>query len=69
MNKIQIELKPCPFCGGEDIDISRMYINPLSSDSIPDEVTVSCISCGIGYTEETELEAIKSWNTRAGEQQ
>lgn len=61
MNK---ELKSCPFCGGEEIDISRVYINPISPDSLPDEVYVGCISCGIGYTEELELDAIKAWNRR-----
>jgi Lar family restriction alleviation protein len=63
--KIEIELKQCPFCGGEDIEINRMYINPFSPDSPPDEVNVGCISCGVGYTEESELEAIEAWNTRA----
>jgi len=62
------KLKPCPFCGGEDIGISRIYIDPLSdplsSGRLPDEVYVGCISCGIGFTEETEEEAIKAWNRR-----
>lgn len=58
------ELKKCPFCGGEDITISRVYIDPLSPDSLPDEVYVGCISCGIGYTEDSEDEAIKAWNRR-----
>ena len=58
-------LKPCPFCGTEDIGISRVYIDPISSDSPPDEVHVGCNGCGIGYTEETEEEAVESWNTRS----
>lgn len=61
MNK----LKPCPFCGGEEINISRTYINPIAPNSLPDEVWVGCISCGIGYTEELEVDAIKAWNTRS----
>ena len=57
-------LKPCPFCGGEDIGISRTYIDPISPDSPPDEVYVGCSSCGIGYIEESEKEAIELWNNR-----
>ena len=58
------KLKSCPFCGGKEIDISRVYINPLTPHSPPDEVFVGCISCGIGYTEESVSEAAKAWNTR-----
>ena len=57
-------MKPCPFCGGEDIGISRIYIDPILPDSPPDEVYVGCNSCGIGYTEESEKEVIELWNTR-----
>ncbi len=57
--------KPCPFCGCEEISIHRTYIDPLTPDSPPDEVFVGCASCGIGYTEETENEAVKAWNMRS----
>ena len=63
-----MELKPCPFCGTEDIQIYQTFHDPLSLLDPPGEVTVTCPSCGLGgYTEETEDEAIKAWNERKGE--
>ena len=59
------ELKPCPFCGTEEIHISRILFDSVSR--IPDKVCVSCSGCGIGYTEETEEKAIENWNNRVGE--
>lgn len=64
------ELKKCPFCSGEEIAINRIYINPISEtlvNILPDEVNVTCVSCGLGgYTEETEEEAVEAWNQRKG---
>lgn len=49
------ELKPCPFCGTEEIQINRIYVDPLLGiDSLPDEVCVCCSGCGIGYVKEIE---------------
>lgn len=56
------ELKPCPFCGGVDIEIS--YRDIFSRDF---RRGVYCATCGGGIYpyKETEAEAIKAWNTRA----
>ena len=73
----KLELKPCPFCGAEEIHVNRVYIYSVSNadeivpivvDEWADlvEVNVTCLSCGLGgYTEETEEEAIEAWNKRA----
>ena len=58
-------LKSCPFCGSKEIHVTRIYINPISCSSLPDEVNVTCCCCGLGgYTEETAKEAIENWNLR-----
>lgn len=53
-----MEIKPCPFCGGEadlmtpEDDQMRLY-------------TAMCMGCYCTGKEcETEAEAIKAWNTR-----
>lgn len=49
------ELKPCPFCGGSDIRIEKIY----------DYYEVLCCDC-LSRTEEysTNEEAIEAWNNR-----
>jgi Lar family restriction alleviation protein len=55
------ELKPCPFCGGEDLDIVSLAV---VMDR--DWWTVDCNDCAIsGPMGLGEEKAIKSWNTRA----
>ena len=61
---MQEKLLKCPFCGREDITVSRSFIDPLTPDSLPDEVFVGCIRCDIGYIGESEEEAIEAWNRR-----
>lgn len=51
------ELKPCPFCGGNDIGHS--YIETYSTDSSYD--VFGCRSCGARFEDGSE----KDWNTRA----
>jgi Lar family restriction alleviation protein len=58
-----MELKSCPFCGGEEIGVRKIYEDwGLGKDLI--RVYVGCVSCGIGYEEEDEQEAINNWQRR-----
>ena len=51
------ELKPCPFCGGEDFQVVGVY---------GEEYYVDCLTCTTcGPSGETEEEAIEAWNKRA----
>lgn len=52
------ELKPCPFCGGE-AELER------SGEGVFETWYVTCIICGASNWENTEAEAVKTWNTRA----
>lgn len=60
----KIELKPCPFCGGntdiEEIDDSY-YIMSCKSCGAGTTFTVNCED---GWREATLLEAIENWNRR-----
>lgn len=55
------ELKPCPFCGGENVETS--YKDTFSGDF---RRGVYCADCcgGIYPYYDTEAEAISAWNTR-----
>ena len=55
-----IDLKPCPFCGGEAEKFSWQY------DSYRHTFKIFCKNCGVA-TENlpTEKEAIEIWNRRA----
>ena len=57
------ELLPCPFCGGEDVEIDHASTYDVHH---PDVYEVHCPDCG-GRSGEgwTEDEAIAAWNTRA----
>lgn len=62
------DLKPCPFCGGSDVEL--FWRLPLS----PRIWRVRCASCQLvtpGYyeTSDGKAEAIKFWNQRAPEPQ
>ncbi len=51
------ELKPCPFCGGERIEIK--YIRDST------RAYLNCFDCGIEQKiYETKEKAIEAWNTR-----
>ncbi len=60
MNK----LKRCPFCGGEEIRIATRFILVKGDLADTIDVSVGCVSCGMGATAETEPEAIEAWNRR-----
>ena len=51
------ELKPCPFCGGEEFEVVSVY---------GEEYYVNCLNCTTcGPGGETYEEAIEAWNRRA----
>lgn len=54
----QIHLKPCPFCGSEDCEVTDV-------DEILKTNWVICNQCGtFGPDGSTEAEAIEKWNQR-----
>ena len=57
---MSIELKPCPFCGGEG------FVNDDPTGEGIGVLSVECHGCGAdsGYWLRKDL-AIRSWNTRA----
>lgn len=52
------KLKPCPFCGGEEIEVVDGYAD--------DGCWVTCLSCAAqtGAKPRSHKEAIQAWNTR-----
>ncbi len=59
----EIELKPCPFCGGK----AEMVVQQLA-DGTPTHYGVCCDSCyqGTWIWHKTEAEAAAMWNRRTG---
>lgn len=55
------ELKPCPFCGGEDLDV---HVG-VSVGRRHECVTITCNDCVGSIYGGTEERAIEAWNTRA----
>ena len=55
------KLKPCPFCGGEDLDVHVGVYNGRKHES----VTITCRDCLGSIYGSTEERAVKDWNTRA----
>lgn len=60
-NRRYPELKPCPFCGSEDVEIGDYNSNPPHAW----KWKAGCSDCGI-WTDyfETKEEALNSWNAR-----
>ncbi len=57
------KLKPCPFCGGNDIGVT--YVETHSVDSSYE--TFGCKSCGIGidqYDSKIPQQELNEWNKR-----
>lgn len=50
---VSVELLPCPFCGGEAMEIERYGFHE-----------VCCLPCTAAVQAKTEAEAIAAWNTR-----
>ena len=68
----QIELKPCPFCGGEPeitevIDRTPRNLEPVGFGVKCDQcgIIVAKIDCGVTDWFETDEEAAAAWNRRA----
>lgn len=59
----EIELKPCPFCGGSEITV---VFNPTEGVDMTGMYIVSCDDCGgtSGYRY-TQDDAVAAWNGRA----
>lgn len=59
-------LKPCPFCGGQPDQTSRMD-EDLGTHNQVEWVGVRCNECDIGFEWPIQCEpgAVKQWNTRA----
>ena len=65
----QAELKPCPFCGGDTLDICGTNFTPENRRAYA--VTCRTVRChgavfSLGYgLFPTEAQATAAWNTRA----
>lgn len=59
------ELLPCPFCGGEDIEVNETILPGDTEKSY----NIGCPDCGVWYDWifDSEKEAIEAWNRRAHE--
>ena len=60
------ELKPCPFCGSNDL---RQVVHDLSGDdNEPFGYSISCNSCFVDLPPAyTQMKCFADWNTRAYE--
>lgn len=58
---MSVELKPCPFCGGDEVTIGS-----FGSSCVEPQHYVSCEECdGATVNHVSEGEAIAAWNRRA----
>lgn len=62
-----IELKPCPFCGGEpciyEIEPHTHYIATFMPD-YPGSWIIECTGCDVAIMRNKKEEAITAWNRR-----
>ena len=63
MNK-ESKLKPCPFCGHGDINVTVK-----DSSTLFDNVRIWCDRCGASVTGMTEEKAAWRWNRRVNNEQ
>lgn len=66
---MQVELKPCPFCGGEAQALHRTNTGATADWCGPVDYWVSCMGdCGASTCMHgMRDEAIAAWNTRVGD--
>lgn len=58
----EIKLKPCPFCGGSDINTCTTDFGDADG---PLYVCVECYDCNASVYAEFEETAVAKWNRRA----
>ena len=62
------ELKPCPFCGSENVSTNTVEPPPGFGELIPIRYGVFCSTCfGGNRYYNTEQEAIAAWNRRVSD--
>ena len=64
-NGCEIELLPCPFCGGTHQQIIKQIQNNVKTYTIICDVTEGGCGASVGYSEEP-LDVILAWNERYG---
>lgn len=63
-----IELKPCPFCGGEALGIEQEAHTHVFATFMPDHpgsFTIECPKCNVWLIDANEEIATAAWNRRA----
>ena len=59
----EVELLPCPFCGGE-AECYTVQTIQLETGFVVKCKNLDCVMCFGGTLRQTPKEAIKAWNTR-----
>lgn len=58
-----VPLRCCPFCGSINVSVEKGFIKiPKNKDDFPDGFRVNCHNCFPHAYDDSEEEAIKSWN-------
>ena len=62
-----IELKRCPFCGGEAILVHDAKREIYGTDRYMTGVAIGCNTCTVNMLYGSEKRVIEAWNRRANE--
>ena len=66
------DLKPCPFCGGKDVEVTNVLETEPEMAYFgltKDNWNILCKDCyATGGTRRTALEAIEAWNRRVSDE-